>query len=35
VPDCGHNVHTQNTPGFLEVLTPFLDDVSSPLQSPK
>jgi pimeloyl-ACP methyl ester carboxylesterase len=35
VPGCGHNVHTQNTPGFLDVLTPFLDEVSSPLQSPK
>lgn len=24
VPRCGHNVHSQNTPGFLEVLEPFL-----------
>ena len=24
VPNCGHNVHSQNTPGFLEVLLPFL-----------
>ena len=24
VPDCGHNVHTQNTPGFLEAVQPFL-----------
>ena len=24
VPDCGHNVHSQNTPGFLDVLTPWL-----------
>ena len=24
VPACGHNVHSQNTPGFLEVLTPWL-----------
>ena len=24
VPRCGHNVHSQNTPGFLEALTPFL-----------
>ena len=24
VPKCGHNVHSQNTPGFLEVLLPFL-----------
>ena len=25
VPDCGHNVHSQNTPGFLAAVTPFLD----------
>lgn len=25
VPRCGHNVHTQNTPGFLEAIGPFLD----------
>ena len=25
VPDCGHNVHTQNTPGFLQRVRPFLD----------
>jgi pimeloyl-ACP methyl ester carboxylesterase len=25
VPKCGHNVHTQNTPGFLEAVRPFLD----------
>ena len=24
VSDCGHNVHSQNTPGFLEALTPWL-----------
>jgi len=24
VPDCGHNVHSQNTPGFLEAVLPFL-----------
>lgn len=24
VPTCGHNVHTQNTPGFLEAAEPFL-----------
>ena len=24
VRDCGHNVHSQNTPGFLEALTPWL-----------
>ena len=24
VPDCGHNVHTQNTPGFLGAVQPFL-----------
>jgi pimeloyl-ACP methyl ester carboxylesterase len=27
VPKCGHNVHTQNTPGFLDALRPFLDAV--------
>ncbi len=25
VPDCGHNVHSQNTPGFLDAVSPFLD----------
>ena len=25
VPDCGHNVHGQNTSGFLAALNPFLD----------
>ena len=29
VPDCGHNVHTQNTQGFLEVVRPFIDGVST------
>ncbi|MCC6382930.1 MAG: alpha/beta hydrolase [Dehalococcoidia bacterium] len=24
VPNCGHNVHSQNTPGFLEAVLPFL-----------
>lgn len=24
VPDCGHNVHSQNTAGFLEAVVPFL-----------
>jgi pimeloyl-ACP methyl ester carboxylesterase len=24
VPDCGHNVHSQNTPGFLSAIAPFL-----------
>ena len=24
VPDCGHNVHSQNTPGFLDAVAPFL-----------
>ena len=24
VPDCGHNVHSQNTPGFLAAVAPFL-----------
>jgi pimeloyl-ACP methyl ester carboxylesterase len=27
VPDAGHNVHSQNTPGFLAALQPFLDEV--------
>lgn len=27
VPRCGHNVHTQNTPGFLDALRPFLEAV--------
>ena len=27
VPDCGHNVHTQNTPGFLEAIGPFLAEM--------
>ncbi len=27
VAKCGHNVHTQNTPGFLDALRPFLDVV--------
>lgn len=26
VPDCGHNVHSQNTTGFIEAVTPFLDE---------
>ena len=25
VPDCGHNVHGQNTKGFIQALNPFLD----------
>ena len=24
VPNCGHNVHSGNTPGFLDAITPFL-----------
>ena len=24
VPKCGHNVHSQNTQGFLDVVVPFL-----------
>lgn len=28
VPRCGHNVHSQNTPGFLAAITPFLAEVS-------
>jgi pimeloyl-ACP methyl ester carboxylesterase len=27
VPACGHNVHSQNTPGFLEAIAPFLAEV--------
>ena len=27
VAKCGHNVHTQNTPGFLDALNPFLADL--------
>ena len=29
VPDCGHNVHSQNTPGFLAAVRPFLDEVAA------
>ena len=28
VPNCGHNVHSQNTPGFLAAVGPFLDEVA-------
>ena len=28
VPNCGHNVHSQNTPGFLAAVKPFLDEVT-------
>ena len=28
VPECGHNVHSQNTHGFLEALGPFLETLS-------
>ena len=28
VPDCGHNVHSQNTPGFVAAVKPFLDEVA-------
>lgn len=24
VPRCGHNVHGQNTPGFIEAMEPFI-----------
>jgi pimeloyl-ACP methyl ester carboxylesterase len=27
VPRCGHNVQTQNTPGFLEAIRPFLEEL--------
>ena len=32
VPECGHNVHSQNTLGFLEVINPFLDAVLNRLE---
>ena len=28
VPNCGHNVHSQNTPGFLAAVMPFLNAVA-------
>lgn len=28
VPECGHNVHSQNTHGFIEAIGPFLDKLS-------
>ncbi len=28
VPNCGHNVHSQNTPGFLAAVNPFLNEVA-------
>ena len=27
VPNCGHNVHSQNTLGFLDAIGPFLESV--------
>ena len=27
VPDCGHNVHSGNTPGFLEAVGPFVAEL--------
>jgi pimeloyl-ACP methyl ester carboxylesterase len=27
VPECGHNVHSQNTHGFIDVVVPFLDSL--------
>ena len=27
VPDCGHNVQSQNTPGFLDAIGPFLERI--------
>lgn len=30
VSDCGHNVHSQNTPGFLQAVTPFLQNCLTP-----
>ena len=29
VPDCGHNVHSQNTPGFLDAVNGFLSDTAA------
>ena len=29
VPDCGHNVHSQNTMGFLELVRPFVHAASA------
>lgn len=28
IPACGHNVHSQNTPGFLAAVVPFLESVA-------
>ncbi len=28
VPNCGHNVHSQNTPGFIEAVSGFLNDAA-------
>jgi len=28
IPDCGHNVHSQNTSGFLRAVVPFLETVT-------
>ena len=30
VPNCGHNVHSGNTPGFLEAIRPFLAQLRQP-----
>jgi pimeloyl-ACP methyl ester carboxylesterase len=27
VPKCGHNVHSGNTPGFLDAIAPFLSEL--------
>ncbi len=29
VPNCGHNVHSQNTPGFIEAVSGFLNDAGA------
>ncbi len=29
VPNCGHNVHSQNTPGFIEAVSGFLNDAAA------
>ena len=29
VPDCGHNVHSQNTEGFIDAIAPFLRSLSA------
>ena len=35
VPDCGHNVHSQNTRSFLELVRPFVDAASAGASRPR